>query len=120
MSDTNKEFEEIVQSIKSDEEFIRQTGKISKRPVGARALALGIIMTVVGVCGVPLSIALLTGFWSLVTGALAFSLSVWGGMLVHGAWGTVGMNRGTSGNQSKLMQKANAIWDKHLEEGTGR
>lgn len=116
MSSNDKEFEEIVQSIKSDESFIRQTNKISSRPVGGRALTLGIIMALAGICLIPVSISLLEGFWELLAGALAFCLAVYGAMITHGAWGTVGMKNRTTGSQSKFMQKINARWDKHVEE----
>lgn len=115
MNNNDKEFEKIVQSIKNDEQFIRQTGKISKRFTGARALTLGIIMTIVGVCMVPTSLALLNGFWGLTAGVLSFGLSLWGAMITHGAWGTAGQAKNNSG-QSSFMQKANRIWDKHIEE----
>lgn len=112
----NEQFKEIIQGLESDETFIRQTGKISRTPVGGRALILGIIMTLVGVCMVPVALALLSGFWALVVGTLAFALSVWGAMITHGAWGTTGIQNVRSVHQGKFMQNMQTRWDKHVKE----
>lgn len=112
----NEQFKEIVKGIESDVTFIRQTGKISRTPVGGRALVLGIIMTLAGVCMVPVALALLSGFWALVVGTLAFALSVWGAMITHGAWGTAGMQGVRSAHQGKFMQNMQTRWDKHVKE----